>query len=174
MWNAVSHPKMPNGVRKLVAAAILEICKKNADETTILRFQRHVLPHFCRRHDLSLLIIRCHVQRRIDDLVLTILETVWRTGWGAASPKIKLTSSKKNKPGLVDLKKNKSGLVRDDTKPFTVNNLQRDERRSIRLDELSERGNDSAENWHRPICVCTAIGYGFHRCWPIPWLGATV
>jgi hypothetical protein len=27
--------------------------------------------------------------------VLTILETVWRTGWGAASPKIKLTLSEK-------------------------------------------------------------------------------
>jgi hypothetical protein len=33
-------PKMLNGVRKLVAAAILEICKKNAGETTILRFGR--------------------------------------------------------------------------------------------------------------------------------------
>jgi hypothetical protein len=27
--------------------------------------------------------------------VLTILETVWGTGWGAASPKIKLTLSEK-------------------------------------------------------------------------------
>jgi len=33
-------PKMLNGVRKLVAAAILEICKKKAGETTILRFGR--------------------------------------------------------------------------------------------------------------------------------------
>ena len=40
MWNAVPPPKMPNGVRKLVAAAILEICKKKAGETTILRFGR--------------------------------------------------------------------------------------------------------------------------------------
>jgi hypothetical protein len=31
---------MPNGVRKLVAAAVLEICKKKAGETTILRFGR--------------------------------------------------------------------------------------------------------------------------------------
>jgi hypothetical protein len=27
---------------------------------------------------------------------------------------------------------------------------------------------------HRSICLCTAIGYGFHRCWPIPWHGAIV
>jgi hypothetical protein len=32
--------KCPNGVRKLVAAAILEICKKKACETTIVRFGR--------------------------------------------------------------------------------------------------------------------------------------
>ena len=56
--------------------------------------------------------------------VLTILETVWGTGWGAASPKIKLTLSEKEKVRDCHRKKNKSGLVR--TKPITVDNLHRE------------------------------------------------
>ena len=41
---------------------------RNKEYDFWIRGQRQVLPHFCRRHDLGLLIIRCHVQRRIDDL----------------------------------------------------------------------------------------------------------
>jgi hypothetical protein len=52
-------------------------------------------PHFCRRHDLGLLITRCQFNAASMICVLTILKAVWGTGWGAASPKIKLTLSEK-------------------------------------------------------------------------------
>ena len=67
----------------------------SANRTKGMTFgQRQVPTHFCRRHDLGVLIIRCHVQHCIDDLRAHYPRD--RVGnRGAASPKNKPTLSEK-------------------------------------------------------------------------------
>jgi hypothetical protein len=50
------------------AAASTASANRTKEYDFWIRGQRQVLPHFCRRHDRGLLIIRCRVQHCIDDL----------------------------------------------------------------------------------------------------------
>jgi predicted ATP-dependent serine protease len=61
---------MPNGVRKLVAAAVLEICKKKAGDTTILRFGRG---HFGRDEEIAMLMRRWERARQGNGQLVLIV-----------------------------------------------------------------------------------------------------